>query len=496
MTEKNNSIYFDKQQLALVDEFRKRRNTSVLTVMFTDMKGYTTMTEEKGDEYSNRMIELHDALLEKIIEAEGAGKVLRHIGDAILAVFSEPSTAVERALQIQEEIRTFNRESPDAERLSVRIGLHMGQITVKDDINPDIFGRHVNRASRVEGLADGDQVFVTYNVLDSAKGWLVGKRQDKIAWTSHGRYRLKGITEPIEIFEVFHEGKVQPRAPRGVKKEQPRSPLMIPLVLMLAIGLIVLGVLYFKNSRALPKKPGVTAGGPSTPGVVPAPTVAPPQPAPVAPAIKTPEAAPKPVVYFERFNIQADVYLDHKERLIAEGKPGDALRKSITPIAAGKHHLHYNISDMVRYHADIEVKPGDNYVRPDFQYDSLPNLFQNATYEEGKENTYTFNQNKTYLTFDSRNRPIRNKVDMVLSIQLAKDPQNKQNLLAHYNWTIVNNGKEINRGTISDSLPYGEPRKEVRKIVFSDAYHFYFIKYHLAYWSTQVELGGSYSEFK
>jgi hypothetical protein len=201
-------------------------------------------------------------------------------------------------------------------------------------------------------------------------------------------------------------------------------------------------------------------------------------------------------VYFERLNIQTDVYLDHKERLIAEGKPGDAIRKSLTPIAAGKHHLHYSISNMARYHADIEVKPGENYVRPDFQYDSLPDLFRNVTYEEGKENTYSFNQTKTYLTFDAKNRPIQNKADIVLNIRLFKDPQNSQVLQAHYDWTIVNNGKEISRDTITDSLPYGEPRKEVKKIIYTDAYHFYFIKYHLVYWSTQVELGGSYSEFK
>jgi class 3 adenylate cyclase len=493
--EQNNSIRFDPQQLALVDEFRKRRNTSVLTVMFTDMKGYTTMTEEKGDEYSNRMVDMHDALLERIIEAEGAGKVLRHIGDAILAIFSEPSTAVERALQIQEEIRTFNRESPDTEPLSVRIGLHMGQVTVKDDINPDIFGRHVNRASRVEGLADGGQVFVTYNVLDSAKGWLVGQKQDKIVWTSHGQYRLKGITEPIEIFEVYHEGKVQPRAPRGAKREQNRSPLVIALVLVLTAGLVVLGVFYFKNSRQLPEKPGVFVGPPSAPVITPVPTGPVPQPTPVAPTIK-PVPVPSPVVFFERLNIQTDVYLDHKERLIAEGKSGDAIRKSITPIPAGKHHLHYNISNMVRYHADIEVKPGENYLRPDFQYDSLPNLIQNVTYEEGKENSYSFNQTKTYLTFDSRNRPIQNKADIVLSIKLSKDPRNDQNLLALYDWKILINGKEISRSSISDSHLYTEPRKEVKKILYADAYHFYFIKYHLVYWSAQVELGGSYSEFK
>jgi len=40
----------------------------------------------------------------------------------------------------------------------------MGQVTVEDNVDPDVFGRHVNRASRVEGLAAGDQVLMTYTV--------------------------------------------------------------------------------------------------------------------------------------------------------------------------------------------------------------------------------------------------------------------------------------------------------------------------------------------
>ncbi len=110
-----------------------------------------------------------------------------------MAVFSEPTAAVERALLIQQKINRFNVENPDREEMHVRIGIHLGQVAIEDRLATDIFGRHVNRASRIEGLADGGQIYMSYPVFDSAKGWLAD--QQKLDWKNHGRYLLKGILE-------------------------------------------------------------------------------------------------------------------------------------------------------------------------------------------------------------------------------------------------------------------------------------------------------------
>src|ERR1035438_7630201 len=127
MSDPSTDLRIEESELNLVDRFRQSRNTSVLTIMFTDIQGFTRLTEERGDAFSNEVRQTHDSLLVPIIERDGAGRVIKHIGDAVMAVFSEPSTAVARALDIQEGLRKLNASHPNLPPILVRIGLHMGQ---------------------------------------------------------------------------------------------------------------------------------------------------------------------------------------------------------------------------------------------------------------------------------------------------------------------------------------------------------------------------------
>ncbi|MDX1399410.1 MAG: adenylate/guanylate cyclase domain-containing protein, partial [Oceanospirillum sp.] len=153
-------------------DYISSHHTTVLTVMFTDIKGYTELTEQKGETYVEEIRRAHDVLLSGIIEADNSGLILKHIGDSVMAVFAEPSRAVHRAIEIQQQLVSFNKENTQWDDIEVRIGLHMGQVTVEGEVTFDIFGRHVNRAARIEGLADGGQVYMSYTVFDSARSWL------------------------------------------------------------------------------------------------------------------------------------------------------------------------------------------------------------------------------------------------------------------------------------------------------------------------------------
>ena len=145
------------------------------------------------------------------IEEGGAGMVIKFIGDAVMAVFSEPSAAVERSLLIQKRIHEFNLADHEYDQLAVRIGLHMGQVAVEENIQADVFGRHVNRAARIESMASGGQIYMSYTVFDSAKGWL--EAHNELVWTLHGAYFLKGIDKPVEIYEVCDPAITQPCPP-------------------------------------------------------------------------------------------------------------------------------------------------------------------------------------------------------------------------------------------------------------------------------------------
>tara|TARA_B100000809_G_C15025394_1_gene489959 strand:- start:206 stop:1150 length:945 start_codon:yes stop_codon:yes gene_type:complete len=90
--------------------------------------------------------------------------------------------------------------------------MHMGQVSVEGEASIDVFGRHVNRAARIESLADGGQILMTHPVHDSASGWLVERGYQ---WADHGRYLLKGIEEPAHVFEVCAPSSAGPHPPQG-----------------------------------------------------------------------------------------------------------------------------------------------------------------------------------------------------------------------------------------------------------------------------------------
>lgn len=314
---------FQANDLSKISDFIHRKNTAVVTTMFTDIKGFTEISEKKGDEYSHSLRQAHDSLLKEIIEAEDKGIIVKFIGDAVMAIFSEPSTAVLRAIEIQRRIRAFNLANSEFEDLSIRIGLHMGQVAVEDKIQTDVFGRHVNRASRVEGLADGGQVFMTYPVFDSAKGWM--ESSPNLEWVLHGRFFLKGIEEATEIYEVVDSSFSKPKAPKKGKKQR-TFPKAITSMVIFALGIAATwGYLMFDFTQ----------------------------------------------VWLVRFYPE-ELYIDGNQRVLLEGSKDDEFRKVVTDFPKGKHFLHFDTSAHTRHFAEIHVNQGDNYLEPRYNRVSLP----------------------------------------------------------------------------------------------------------------------------
>ena len=341
-------LQLDASDIASIESFRRLKDTAVLTIMFTDIVGFTQLTDEKGEHHSNEVRRLHDEVLEGAITEGGAGIVVKHIGDVIMAVFSEPSAAVERALRIHERLERLGTERPDLDPLRVKIGLDMGQVTVEESVDTDVFGRHVNRASRVQGLAGGGQVFMTYTVFDSARGWLSTPTNERFMWASHGRYRLKGVSAPVEIFEVADPERGPLRSPR--QGDKVRS---IPS-LAWAAALVLLGVAgSVAYSRFQATELWLAQYGPEL------------------------------------------SYLDGTTEVRLEGEPGDSERKLLVDMRPGTHVLHYDVADAVRYYAEIELERGENHVRADFAESRLPTLYRyralgDEPVEASREGTYFF----------------------------------------------------------------------------------------------------------
>lgn len=127
-----------------------------VTLLFSDMEGFSEMTERLGDHRAHRVIRIHNALVRRQIDAHG-GLELELQGDGFLVAFADPAAAVGCAVAIQ---RAFAAHSarPGTEPIRVRMGLHTGEAIADAD---RFFGKTVILAARVAAQARGGEVLVS-----------------------------------------------------------------------------------------------------------------------------------------------------------------------------------------------------------------------------------------------------------------------------------------------------------------------------------------------
>jgi len=175
-------------------EVNQRLKITSLTFLFTDLKGSTELYERVGDLAAYDLVRAHFGILNEIVAAE-SGAVVKTIGDAVMATFPTPDRAMAAALKMREALKDLKDE------LLLKIGIHEGPcLAVSLNDRQDYFGRTVNIASRVQGLATSRSIFATRRVVtDSEASKLL--QSNGIAATPEKR-SLRGIAKQVEIFEI------------------------------------------------------------------------------------------------------------------------------------------------------------------------------------------------------------------------------------------------------------------------------------------------------
>jgi class 3 adenylate cyclase len=127
-----------------------------VTVLFTDLKGSTSLYERVGDIRAYDVVRRHFSILRAVVAAHG-GAVVKTMGDAVMASFADPLAATRAAVAMRREIARV-----DEGELVLKIGLHTGSaIAVEDNDRLDYFGRTVNIAARVQGIAGAGEIVCT-----------------------------------------------------------------------------------------------------------------------------------------------------------------------------------------------------------------------------------------------------------------------------------------------------------------------------------------------
>lgn len=167
--------------------------TEMVAVLMTDLVDSTATADRIGPHAAEELRIEHFGLLRGAVDRSG-GREVKNLGDGLLVVFQSASRALACAVDMQQVIEARNRRAE--EQLGVRIGVSLGEAWAEDE---DYFGEPIVEAARLCALADGGQIVVTALVRQ-----LAGSRGGH-SFNSLGALELKGISEPVQAFELSWE---------------------------------------------------------------------------------------------------------------------------------------------------------------------------------------------------------------------------------------------------------------------------------------------------
>jgi len=170
-----------------------------VTILFTDLKSSTQLYQQIGDLNAYALVREHYGVLNTAILNQH-GAIVKTIGDAIMANFNQPVDAVGAGLEMLRGIRGLNQSSQHG-GLILKIGIHKGAaISVTLNNRIDYFGSTVNIASRVQGSAGGDEIFLTEEIYSSPG--VVELLQKHGCQIESTMIELRGIEEQVKIYKV------------------------------------------------------------------------------------------------------------------------------------------------------------------------------------------------------------------------------------------------------------------------------------------------------
>ncbi|MEW5802084.1 MAG: CHAT domain-containing protein [bacterium] len=175
-----------------LEQILRERFEKEVVILFTDICGYTRHTDIHGDVSGLTLIQRHNQIVLPIIEKH-RGMVVKTIGDAVMASFSNSLDAVKAAVDIQKGLHEYNCTVEESDRIHVKIGINIGQALVDQ---ADIHGDVVNVASRIQTQAGPDQILVSSRIYEQVRGI------EHILCRSCGAARVKGKAEPLELYRV------------------------------------------------------------------------------------------------------------------------------------------------------------------------------------------------------------------------------------------------------------------------------------------------------
>jgi TolB-like protein/class 3 adenylate cyclase len=174
----------------LASEKVERRLTAILAA---DVAGYSRLVAADEERTLAQFAAHVRELVTPQVETHD-GRVIKTLGDGVLATFDSVVDALESAVAVQRGMDIRNAEVAPDRRLEFRIGVHCGDVVIRDG---DVFGDGVNVAARIEGLAEPGGVCVSSRVQEDTQGRVEVRFEDL------GDQDLKNIPRPVRVYKVL-----------------------------------------------------------------------------------------------------------------------------------------------------------------------------------------------------------------------------------------------------------------------------------------------------
>ena len=197
-----------------------------------DIAGYSRLMEIDEEGTHGRVKRIQRDLIEPSI-TEHHGRLVKTTGDGFIAIFDSPVEAVRCGIVIQQNMFGRNASLPKHHWIEFRIGVNLGDVIIEED---DVYGDGVNIASRLEGLADPGEVYISGGIYEQIKHKLV------CGYELLGDRKVKNITDPVRVYRVLPD-------PAAFNKTRKRRETVLIFLLSMILLVIASGALWYLFSQ-------------------------------------------------------------------------------------------------------------------------------------------------------------------------------------------------------------------------------------------------------
>lgn len=155
-----------------------------------DVVGYSRLMGSDEEGTLARLTAVRRDIIDREIRQRG-GRIVKTMGDGLIAEFTSPVEAVRCAFKVQETVAARNVSAPPNDRLEFRMGINLGDVIVADG---DLFGEGVNVAARLQALAEPGGICVSSALHEHVRDKL------STAFVDCGEMKLKNIVRPVHVF--------------------------------------------------------------------------------------------------------------------------------------------------------------------------------------------------------------------------------------------------------------------------------------------------------